>query len=957
LRLPNPLRCRSALVALALGLQVFAPARGQAKSLDDHESKEIAWTAGAADTRYRVERQARVQVMAHGGMTCEQITTTVGNGSFVYFAHPIAPARVIDELHPSVWLRGDRGGAMIAARVILPHVRDPKSGKAATVIVRGTTYGKTGQWQQLAVTGIPAAVERQARVLRAQLGKEVTTREAYVDQVLVNVYCGQGASTIWLDDLDVAGFVGNDAEQVVSSPSASSPSTWSADKKAALEAVGSVKRIELQNDVLLVGGKPFLPRMIDYRGESPTELAQLGFNTLWLRRPPTEEFLIQVRKAGLWVVCPPPEHLPAAFGAVYDGVLAWNLGHHLSAAELDAVTRLAEILRKRDRIQQRPLVAHADSELRGYSRVVDVLLIDKSVLGTSLEMTDYIRYLAERPQAARPGTPFWSTVELDFDPRVIRQIEGFSKSRLAMWWFDIEQVRQVALAGVGQGSRGLLFTTHQPLVTRERRGGQIASSASSDNQVVVSRHAMALSLLNRELASYEPWITEGQKVGVARDTEHQISAAVLQSRRGKLLVATRVLPGGQFAPGAHSTGNLTLVAAGVAESNEAFELTAAPLRSLTQRRVAGGAQLVWDGFGSSGCAVITSDSLLVTNLNRQSAPNIRPIAAYQMALARSALMQAEAASRSIRMDQRELKTANQRTTLKQPEAPTRNPADRSSNANKVAVNQAMTAAAALTTAQAALRQANQQFSAGDAAAAYRSARKSCDGVRIWQRWAWEKSIHGWSTPVASPAGARVNTIIETAELNDRIDHAVIGRDSLVAGECENLNDLVSAGWRHFEHATAGVETQVELSPANPFEGQSSLHLVATATGADAPTFVETPPVWIVTAPVRFAAETPLRIRGRVRIASPITASLDGLEIIDSLAGPALATRIGHAPSWQEFSMVRIAAQDEPISITFAMTGLGEAWIDDVRIEPVALTPPSSVRPGPIGSLPAANPTR
>ena len=68
----------------------------------------------------------------------------------------------------------------------------------------------------------------------------------------------------------------------------------------------------------------------------------------------------------------------------------------------------------------------------------------------------------------------------------------------------------------------------------------------------------------------------------------------------------------------------------------------------------------------------------------------------------------------------------------------------------------------------------------------------------------------------------------------------------------------------------------------------------------------------------------------------ITWSSRLLMIFDSLAGPALAERIGQTQGWQEFSLYRIAPQSGAVTVTFALTGLGVARLDDISIEPVLL---------------------
>ena len=95
-------------------------------------------------------------------------------------------------------------------------------------------------------------------------------------------------------------------------------------------------------------------------------------------------------------------------------------------------------------------------------------------------------------------------------------------------------------------------------------------------------------------------------------------------------------------------------------------------------------------------------------------------------------------------------------------------------------------------------------------------------------------------------------------------------------------------------------------------------------------------------------------------------------IIDSIGGEALAERIGPTPGWKnvdrqrqglkplpvkpdkqdqdpaddwkEFSIYRVAPQDGPLSVTFALCGLGEVWLDDVAIQPVERGAPLPLPP-------------
>ena len=85
------------------------------------------------------------------------------------------------------------------------------------------------------------------------------------------------------------------------------------------------------------------------------------------------------------------------------------------------------------------------------------------------------------------------------------------------------------------------------------------------------------------------------------------------------------------------------------------------------------------------------------------------------------------------------------------------------------------------------------------------------------------------------------------------------------------------------------------------------------------------------------------IRGRVRVAAPVRGSVDGLMIVDSLGGEALAERFGETNGWEGFVLYRAAPRDCEITLTFALTGFGEALVDDVTIRTIQRTSPRPLR--------------
>jgi len=166
-----------------------------------------------------------------------------------------------------------------------------------------------------------------------------------------------------------------------------------------------------------------------------------------------------------------------------------------------------------------------------------------------------------------------------------------------------------------------------------------------------------------------------------------------------------------------------------------------------------------------------------------------------------------------------------------------------------------------------------------------------------------------------------------------------GTNLLPAGDFENLQAWLGSGWEHIQHPVTGVTPRADLVPEAARSGTLGLRLAVTATDSEqVPQLVESAPVWIASAPVNLDARTLVAIRGWVRIPEPIQGSADGLLVIDSLTGPALAERIQANDEWQEFVLYRVYPQSGPLRLTFAMTGMGTAYIDDVSIQTLAPAP-------------------
>jgi hypothetical protein len=185
-----------------------------------------------------------------------------------------------------------------------------------------------------------------------------------------------------------------------------------------------------------------------------------------------------------------------------------------------------------------------------------------------------------------------------------------------------------------------------------------------------------------------------------------------------------------------------------------------------------------------------------------------------------------------------------------------------------------------------------------------------------------------------------------------------GENQLAGGDFEDLNQLKQLGWQHVEDPIAGIQTRVQLTARGPQEGRYCLELSALPTSpANAPQIVAHPLVWITSPPVRAVAGEVIEISGWIRVSQPITGSIAGLEIGDSLGGRELSLRIRSTSDWQPFRLIRGTDETREMTVSFALEGIGTAVIDSVMIR--SLQPASVKRlptvtnnPGPAFPSPA-----
>lgn len=863
----------SVAVAVLAGLFLL-PSESTADYSESFESAEASWRFVRADGPVRVDLPRRTFDESHGGSGCEHLRLSAGSGTYAWFAFSTGRAPIIHEVVSTLWLKSDRQGLQLMARVVLPRSRDPRTGETIRTYLRGPLYRETGSWQRLTISDLPELLDRQIPVLRSQFGPDVDPREAYLDQLVVNAYGGTGVTNVWIDDLEIVGHVG-------AKPDGRLNAVVQAAFTRPAENPGR-PQVELAGSTLLVNGRPFMPRAIEHNGEALGQLKQLGFNTVKFSSTPTSEQLREAARLDLRLIAPPPHITPyQTIGAEFDPVLAWSLGVQLAEPDLTATRQLADEVRRGDP-RSRPLVCNAHAALWNYSDIVDILNIGSQPLATSIELDDFQWQLTGRALSARRGTPYWATIQTEVPAGLIGQLNGMAGRRVTPPQVEPRQVRILVVRAIAAGMRGLVFASRTRL---------------DQTDPVTRQRAANLQLINRQLQLIEPWVAAAQLVEPVETSHEDVQVTSLRVERATLLLVDRLGADQQLVLPPYEERNVSFVVPGASGSLVCYRVNTNGLQPLRQSRTAGGIQVTIDRLGSAAMLVVTEDALAIHHLTRQLQASRQELPTLRHGLVTAQLQETAAVHQELARFSRSLPEAERWFAA----------------------------------AQGNLDQASQLLRSG---ATHRAEafldRAENEIARIRHRH-WKQAAGAFPTPVASPFCLSFSTLPLHWSMVERMQATRWSPNVLSGGSMDNLNQLVGAGWQQRRRDIAGVGVQVELATVGARSG-ASLRLIADPISERPPASIAAPPVWVISPPVAVQHRQMVRIHGWVNVPRELTGSRDGLLIFDSLGGPELAHRVRRTSGWEEFTIYRAATSSAPLTLTFALSGIGEAWLDDVTIE-------------------------
>ena len=981
--MPNRAPILGAIVLVALGLGfALVPASAQQIHRHGFAGKQTVLLRGDANVRAD-EKEHDISTLSFKSQPSSehiQITTEAGTGdaAFVHYYYETPPAPVSPVLSASVWVKATKPGTQLRARVVFPKEPDPSRPEASlTMLIVGKSYEKTRNWDKLTLEDVPALVGKHLPALQAKIGRNVNATDAYIDRLVLNIYSGAGPVDVWIDDLDI-GPVKPDAKPDRGTPGV--PGTPTKGPKSGGDPVRT-RQVQQRGGQLLVEGKPYFFRAIRHTGMPLHVLRAAGFNSLWLPHDAAPETIEEAGREGWFVIPSAPSHEFAGAGsakglAPFDGfrqkfgnsdVLFWDLGGGLTVEQRDRVAKSVREVRSGD--STRPIGGDLWDGFKAYSQTLDVVGAHRWPLFTSLELTNYRDWLDQRRELTGGRPVFWTWVQNHLPEwyaanLASRPVEKGANPELA---FNDpvgphpEQVRQLAYISVATGARGLGFWSDRYLADTHQGRDRL----------------QGMALLNAELDLISPVLlsadTIGQRTVWLPTSNPNVKAAMIVGQKGTLLLPIWMGPGDQYVPAQGAVSGLKITVPKIPEGHDPWLITpAGPERLYHTMRGPTGTELTIDEFDMVAPIVFTDDQgpngIVVwwqdhaRRYGRLAAQWALDLAAVEYEKVRIVHLKLVALGVPIR-DANRLFEETQRYYT-----------------------------------EAQKHFANEQYEK-----AYRDATRALRPMRIVMRDHWRLATEGLDVPTASPYAVSFFSLPQHWELAREVQASRPSASLLPYGNFEIAANLPPEGvpidrlpgWSARTGSlpsdrvvvAAGVVTSEKLEdPKKPREykkepktlfsssrpvtpadegytdpapelGRAVVKLeVRTQAAKDgsgksllAGNVLERTFLAVDSPAVKLPPGTLVRVSAWIKVPSAIVGdAAGGVLFYDDAGGEPLSVRVLGTVTWKQYHLYRRVPASGQIAVTLALTGLGVAYFDEVRIEPLIVGAASAkpTSPGP-----------
>jgi hypothetical protein len=984
------------LATIAFGLVGLAAAgiaqqpAGVHTHRDGFSGRQTAWIAGDANVSFTEKDHRIVQDSYFNAPSSEylkieaQPSGPTTDAEFVHYFYETPPAPISEGTTARVYVKSFRAGIQLRARVVLPKERDPKNPELPfTTLIVGDSYPEeqVRRWHMLRIPNPADALRKQLPVLTARLGRQADPEGAYIDRLVLNVYPGPGVTEVWLDDLEI-GPCRTDPRRPGGnrSPTAGDPAS------RPVPAVAHPYSVEFIAGRILIDKKPFFMRAIRHTDTGSLGLKELRdakFNTVYFPADADPTLIDEaVTKHQFLVVAGVPtvpaeslvgiglereadklaEHFRRFRSG--DGILMWDLGGGRTTEHLPAVRRTAEILREYD--PRRPRAVDLWDGYQFYADYLDVIGTHRWPLFTSLELGQYRDWLIQRKALTGPGKLMWTWIQTHMPEWYISLANGGNPSDHfnSPLGPQPEQLRILTYLSIAAGCRGLGFWSDRFL----------ANSHYGRDRLI------ELFLLNSELELLEPVLfsVQDEETQWVPTSNPFVRAAVLYGKKGIVVLPVWVGSGAQHCCEQGSLAELRVRVPRVPEGYDPWLLTPASYHNLRAtggvRPAGAGVEVTIPQFDLTAAVVFTPEAAEPDGLVVRWQDNIRhvtgPVAArYAIEQAREVYAKTEAVHlrltelappvigaddlfQSARMAVRQ---AEMYLDNGQPDAAYRE-ARKALRPMRVLMRDHWEAATKSLTCPTASPYAVSFYTLPQHWELARRFQATIPGPNALPHGGFEmsgpsppggaavESLPGWKVrqttldPVTLTAA-----LVDTEKLVDQPrprremppqPGTVLGRYSSVRIDAlRNPSQPLGPDLgRHAlmlqvmpKSAKGKASKPVDSKEPPPLPGA----LERTFLAVDSPTVFFPPGTWV-------------RISFWAKIGG-ILSSADGVLVYDSAGGEPLAARLYATldtsqlplvPVWKAYHLYRQVPANGQIGVSFALTGIGTAYFDDVRIEPM-----------------------
>jgi hypothetical protein len=941
-------------------------------------NSEVAWVRGDANV-HSVEKANKIDdehARNAGTAALIRIEANPAPGAtsaeYVHYYYETPPAPVTADLAAGVYVKAFRGGVQLKARVVFPKEKDPANPNAPlTTLIPGDVYRDVQKWKQLTLGDVPTAVKNQLAPLTAKLGRAVDESGAYIDALVLNVFTGAGVSEVWVDDLSIG--------PVLPQPAGRGGKAALANRRKppAVSFAGGEILIDMHDDD---GERPFFMRAIRHTGVPLAVLDQARFNTVWFPTEVSDQVYEEAVRAKFFLVptlplpqtdwdpTRPRQADPAALEKdaelvarhfrkflATDAVLMWDLGAGRTTDQVRRVARLAETVRTYD--PRRPKAIDLWDGYGAYSNYVDAVGAHRWPLFTSLEMAGYKDWLTQRKALTGPGKLSWTWIQTHLPDWYLAQIHGDPACDTfpAPVGPHPEQLRLLVYLSLAAGYRGLGYWSDKFL-----------SDATHGQD-----RLLEIALLNAEIELLEPILGSVPDSAAWVPTSHpNVFAAVLKGPKETLVLPVWLGGGTQFCPDFMAVNGLTVDVPGVPDGATAWQITAAGIDEVKDLKATNrGTRMVLPEFDTAAAVVLTTDVSArgrVVRWQENTRFKLARTAAYWAR--RQAWVQYE-------------KAAATHKAILAAGGPC--PPD---------VLDYFARAAGL------IEEASKYTDNNQPDMAYVAARRALRPLRLVMREHWRQAVEKLDAPTASPFAVSFYSLPKHWELARQLAASRPAGNGLEHGGFELSEDApkegaaVSSlpGWiprKQLLDNVSGIAAIVNTSservadppippdpvrvgrydrPGRPIPTSSSrksvlprpplgrhcLRLFILANETDTPKALERSFVAVDSPAAEFAPGTWVRVSFWAKAPGGVYSSADGVVVYDTAGGEPLSVRLTYQAEWKQFHLYRQVPASGKIGVTFALTGLGEAFFDDVRIEPMIPGGAVAERPTvPGGALP------